>query len=152
MLRRERRERSKLYRKVKFNKAIGIVLASIMMLALLGLVIGCSNPITKVETFDSPTAQMQSVSNTIYWFVESFDNGNTRSDPIQLLLQYLQEKGDKLNIEELELFIAENIGDIEIIIDREEAEENEIILFGRIKEKVCIDLPDGTQLIIYTYN
>jgi len=122
-----------------------------LILTVLLLVFGCSNQITKAETAEPMVMQMHSLSNDIYWFVESFDDGNTRNDPGLILLQYLEEQGDNLCIEALEQFINENIGHVEIIIDQEDAEETEHVLADRIKEKTTIKLANGSTLIIVRF-
>ena len=138
--------------KVKSIRSIGFTLTSLLILVMTGLLIGCSSPVTNVDTFDSPMVQMQSVSDDIYWFVEKHDNGNTRSDPMQILLQYLKDQGNDLDIDELEQFIIENIGDLEIIIDRDEAHEKDIALNSSGKEITTINLPDGSKIIIIIYD
>ena len=145
-------QKNKPSKNVRFSGKLKFVLISFLILTTLGVVIGCSNLITKAETDNSSMMQTQSISSDIYWFVESFDTGNSRSDPGQLLLQYLEEQGDNLCIEALELFIIENIGNLEIVIDQEEAEETEMMLTGRIKETTSIKLPNGSTLLIIRYN
>ena len=102
-------------------------LSLMIILLIVGISIACSNPTTQRE-FEQPR-QMSDVDNDEIdelWVIEPRDNGGRSSLTMDDINKIIEENADyytkdgKIDIEMLKKFISDNIGDVDVIIDKDE--------------------------------
>ena len=138
-------KKSKLFKMSNFDIVKAIVMASLMIM-MLGLVVGCSNPITKESTEETPYLQTQIAGVEQFWVVELY--GNQNED--QMLEEYLLVNNQKVNDWELSTFIESSIGYLHKFSDMGDVEDF-LKIKGVVKQTVeDIELEDGTSITIIT--
>ena len=141
-----KKEKSKLFKVSKFDFVTAMVMTSLMILMMFGLVIGCSNQITKGTTEETPNFQTQIVGVEQFWVVEFYGKQNEA----KMLEEYLMVNNQKVNDWELAKFIESSIGSLHKFSDMGDAEDF-LKIKGVVKQTVeDIELDDGSIITIIT--